>query len=430
VGLAFAVNFASVGTGFYLFNVLMKPICAQYHWSRTEANLALVLATVASSLVSILYGTMLLRTGPRTLMAPGALAAGISFIMLGHADRLWTFYLLYIVLYLGNGAMAGIVANTAVNNWFVRKRGTALGLATMGQSASGAVMPLIGLWLLDKVGLQGTFFWIGLGLAALAPIAWLLARRRPEDFRLLPDGDDPPGGRELEERTPRRPRALGSIHENGVVVWANGTGGYWLPRQVIRTGAFWKIGCAYGLAMIGVVGVMSQLSPHFTDIGYPPRQAAIMMSATAFFGALGKFVWGYWCDRFDSKKVLALLFVIYAGGLALIFLPHTRPALFGFIVVFGFAMGGIMSTFPIIIAELFGRESYAAVARFASLFLLMQIAGYYLAGQSFDLTGAYYSAYALYTALALLASLFILTLERPRMGPPLHPTGDPGETAS
>jgi len=84
-----------------------------------------------------------------------------------------------------------------------------------------------------------------------------------------------------------------------------------------------------------------------------------------------------------------------------------------FILLFGFAMGGVMSTFPILIADLYGRESFASVARFMALFFLLQAAGYLLMGQSYDRTGSYNTAYTVFLLLDIIAAGLILSVRRP-----------------
>jgi hypothetical protein len=43
-------------------------------------------------------------------------------------------------------------------------------------------------------------------------------------------------------------------------------------------------------------------------------------------------------------------------------------------------MDGVISTLPIIVADLFGRAAFPSVLRYASLFLLFELAGFILAG--------------------------------------------------
>lgn len=404
VGVAFLANFMSVGTGFYAFNAFMEPLCDLRSWSRTDINLALVMGTFFGFIGQLIYGTLVMRTGVRILMICGSIAGGLSFILLMHAQTLWQFYLCYILLYLGNGAYGGIVASTAVNNWFQENRGKALGFATAGISFSGAVLPLFALSLILSVGIEGAAWVLGAMILSVTPLALLVVKDWPEQYGLLPDGAPPP---QPPENAAGYPPAKKDTGRQPV---------YWPLPRLLRTGTFWKIGFSYALVMIGTVGVMSQLKPRFSDIGFEDVSAMVMMAATALVGSIGKYVWGLLCDRFDPRKVAAILAGANAAALGLALCRDSFSALVLFITVFGFTMGGILSTYPIMIAHLFGRESFASVIRFVSMFLILQLAGYLIAGQSFDRLGSYDAAYMLFIALDIVAVFLFISIKNPEAG--------------
>ena len=129
VAVTFWGYFLSTGTGFYAFNAFLEPLCAARGWTRTDLNLALVIGTAFGFSSQYIYGTVLMKTGVRMLMLGGSLAAGFSFIFIARVESLWLFYLCYALLFIGNGAYGGIVAGSAVNNWFVEKRGKAMGIS-------------------------------------------------------------------------------------------------------------------------------------------------------------------------------------------------------------------------------------------------------------------------------------------------------------
>jgi MFS family permease len=112
--------------------------------------------------------------------------------------------------------------------------------------------------------------------------------------------------------------------------------------------------------------------------------------------------------------VASLIAVLNGIGLFFAFFQGSLFTLFLFVVVFGFTMGGIMSTYPIIIADIFGREAFPFVVRFASLFLILQMAGYFIAGQSFDRTGSYNLAYTAFLAFDVIAAVLIGSVPRKR----------------
>jgi MFS family permease len=169
---------------------------------------------------------------------------------------------------------------------------------------------------------------------------------------------------------------------------------------------------AYALMTAAAVGVMSQLKPRFVDIGFNDMTAMWLMAGTALAGAVGKYAWGIVCDRFETRRVAALVAMLNGIGLLFAFLQGSPAALILFVVIFGFTMGGIMSTYPILIADYFGRKAFPSVVRFTSLFLVLQMVGFFLAGQSFDRTGSYGFAYTLFVIFDIVAAGLIWSIRK------------------
>jgi hypothetical protein len=67
------------------------------------------------------------------------------------------------------------------------------------------------------------------------------------------------------------------------------------------------------------------------------------------------------------------------------------------------------------VADLFGRASFAAVAKFMPLFFVLQGIGLEAMGQSMDRTGSYELAYMMFFGLNVLAVFSILSIRRPRI---------------
>ncbi len=400
-GIAFTAYFLSTGTGFYAFNAILEPLCRLRGWSRTDVNLALVIGTMFSFICQYFYGTLLIRMGGRILMAIGALVAGAAFICIPRAQQLWQFYLFYGVLFMGNGAYGSIVASSIVNNWFISKRGKALGLATAGMSVSGAVVPFFVWVLIHFVGLVQAAFIVGLMIMFFAPVAWLFIRDWPEEMGWGPDGI----------KQGEIQACLGESKDDRFEISPNS------PleknfKEIILDAVFWKIGISFALLMIGTVGVMSQLKPRFTDMGYSGLTAMGMMGATALIGAVGKYVWARLCDRFETRYVAVTMAIANAAGLGLLFFQNAALALAAFIVLYGFSMGGTMSVYPVMIATTYGRKNFTRVFKTGSVFLSLQLLGYLIAGMSFDFLGSYDAAYLIFIILDMIAALLLAAAAR------------------
>lgn len=387
VAVAFVGNFLATGTGLYAFNAFMLPLCLQNGWTRAEMNVAPMLGFACGLGGQFIYGTLLGRVGPRLLMSLGPLLSSAAFIAMGNVRGLGWFYLCYCLLLMGNGAMGGIVASTAVTSWFDQGRGRALGLATVGISLAGVILPPAAAWLMGLAGIGGAFAVIGAAILAASPLAWFLVRDAPGTA-----GPNTGGPRPAGEQSP------------------------WSPRRLAGSPVFWRLGSAYALAMMGVMGVMFQLGPRFEDEGYPVGMALALVSATALMGALGKYCWSALCDRRDPLKVVGWLMVANAAGLGLGLVMRSVPGAAAFVVVFGFSMGGIMSTYPTITAHLFGRASFPVVFRFLLMFTALQVLGYLVMGQAFAWAGSYDLAFAVFLFLDLAAAALVFSLVNPPPG--------------
>lgn len=414
VAIAFIANFMAVGTGLYAVNAFLEPVCQAREWTRTQVSLALMLGTPFGLLAQLVYGTLILRLGIKRLMVFGAVIGGTAFTLIFRVSSLWQFYLLYILLYMGNGAYGGIVANAAVSNWFVSKRGKALGIATAGMTLSGAILPFAAMVMIVHLGMETAALVVGLAIFSVGPLALLVVVNWPEDRGLLPDGKINHDG--PVDAGPHNSSAASGIVTPGLSYETlEGDTGKpaWPLSRLVKTPAFWKLGMAYAMTLIGVVGVMSQLKPRFVDIGLSDTVAMTMMAGAALAGTVGKYVWGMFCDYFAASRVAAAMMAVNAIGLLVALFANSMAGMAVFVLVFGFAMGGVMSTYPTIVADFFGRRAFSAVYRFMALFLILQMLGYMIAGLSFDLTGSYDTAYGIFILLNVMGVATVLSVRRP-----------------
>jgi len=395
VAVAFYSNLISTGTGFYIWNVFQGPILAELHWTRTQFSAGLGLSMFVNSFLGLVTGYLVTRFGPRLLMVLGAGLNGAAYVLLARMQSPWEFYLLLgAALSFAGACLSGVVVNYAVSNWFVLRRGKALGLATMGISMSGAILPLLGQSLLDLYGdWRSACFGIAILVwATLIPLALIFLKGRPEELGLLPDDADPA----------LPPPTL--VAENDR---------HWSGRDALRTPAFWRIILPYAGAITALSAILSQLVIRFTDVGFTSRQATTILALTALSGAAGKYFWGALCDRFRAQRLAAGLFLLQAAGILVLILIKNLAGVALFTMVYGFSMGGVLSTFPIITAAMFGRRSFAIVSGIMSPLLALRLAGTVILGLSYDRYGSYDQAYLLFLVVYLFAAGAIFSLEKP-----------------
>ena len=239
-------------------------------------------------------------------------------------------------------------------------------------SLSGAFLPFVALVLVDTLGVSWAFSILG-GLAFLLfPLCWRIIRNTPEDIGLTVDG------------VAANPFA--AAREEEKVIPMN-----W--RELVASRQMWIIGVSFGIGLMAVGGVLSQLKPRFVDTGMSSYVAMGFMCLTALLGAVGKYAWGWVCDRTTPLFATKLLFLCNALSLACIFLPHTLFNVILFVVGYGVCMGGIWTVFPSVVAYLYGKKQFPHVYKYISLFVAVKSLGYAAVGLSHSLTGNYNMAY-------------------------------------
>ena len=189
VGVGMLGIFASGPAQSHTFSVFIGPIALDLGLTQTEMASAYGLATLAAALCLPAMGWFLDRAGAKRMLAVVALFFGSACAAFGLVSGLFWLAIGFAALrFLGQGSLM-MGSSNMVSQWFTRKRGTALGLMTMGFGISMAVHPELSQWLIEWVGWREAWFWIGATtwIFVLPPIV-ILAISKPEDVGLHPDG--------------------------------------------------------------------------------------------------------------------------------------------------------------------------------------------------------------------------------------------------
>src|SRR4030065_673605 len=130
------------------------------------------------------------------------IVAGAFFVMAGNYGARYCFANTPVSLYLTYGLLVGlgatgmgvVVCSSSVGKWFIKKRGVAIGIATMGISFGTMTLTPLS-------GYIGKYFSWRIGLFILGIITFivgivishiLMRNTQPEAYGILPDGDKKP----------------------------------------------------------------------------------------------------------------------------------------------------------------------------------------------------------------------------------------------
>jgi MFS family permease len=117
---------------------------------------------MVAGLSAPLVGYLVDRYGPRRVLPWGAVLLGGGFLLSAAISQLWHLWLAFGVLGAAGGGILGPVAHTTLlSNWFIRSRGTALGVAFAKIKAGLFVFAPRTQFAIDRVGWRGAFIVLG-----------------------------------------------------------------------------------------------------------------------------------------------------------------------------------------------------------------------------------------------------------------------------
>ena len=388
-------------------SVFLKPLTEDLHVSRGLFSLLRSGEIVIGAAMAPFVGPLVDRYGGRWLMAGGALVAGAGFLLLGRVNEFWQFLLIrWGLVTLGGVFMCQVVVTVTIARWFLRKRGRALAIASLGQGLSKVAIPLVTAFLFVWIGWRQTWAVFGIITLALVVLPGIIfLRRSPEDMGMRPDGIG-----EATDDAALRAQQRGST--SGALQFKAKDEAVWSRREVLNTKTFWLICLTYGIVNVGIAGLNLHIFAYVSDIGYPAMISATVMSIIATTQLGSTLVWGLLSERMNINKVTMVMFLVQGAGLiTAISTSELAPIYVGFFI-YGAGLGGSQVLQELIWAHYYGRVSLGTV-RGLGIFISHTIgaAGAPFFGFLHDVTGSYMSSFVMFV-IAVVVSAFLILLVR------------------
>jgi MFS family permease len=400
VWITLAAGAFSSGVGFWAFTVFVTPMGEDLGWSRAELYGAMTVRALTSGALSPFIGPLQdSRMGPRIFAIATTLTMATSMIAMKWIDDLLLFYVVFGAFgALANFGSTEMMMSVVIPRWFVRQRGRALGIASMGTAIGPLLFPCIVTFLLSVFHWRDA--WLALGLitlAVLGPIS-LLVRTRPEDIGQLPDGDVEPW---TEAATPRAPvrRAERDVTR----------------AEAVRMHAFWLLVLAACFTTLGTGGFHANWLPYFRDLGFSSAQGSLAATAYGVCSLSSRVVWGWMSERFELRYVMGLQGVLTCFSVIL-FLNIDSPATLLLATISnGLALGGIFVMRPMIVANYFGRGHLGAISGIIRPFVTLANAGSpLLVAFLYDRQGTYEGVFLIIAIGWLVAAAAVLLARSPQ----------------
>ena len=396
-----AVTFVTMAIGVNArtaFSLFFPPIIDEFGWERGITAGAFSFGFVVSAVVSPLIGRLMDRLGPRSVMELGvALMAG-GLLLAPLTTQPWHLYLTIGVLVGAGSICLGYSGQSLfLPNWFIRRRGLAIGLAFAGVGIGSVTLLPWAQWMIDHSGWRTACTAIGLlVLVVLAPIN-LLLRKQPEDLGLRPDGD---AAASAASATP-----VSNIVDPD---WA---GIDWTLRRALRTSRFWWLAIGYAGGLYIWYAVQVHQTRYLLDIGFSANVAVWALGAVSLLGIPGQILLGHVSNRVGREWIwsasCAGFAICFAALIALARYP-TLPLVYLMVVSQGALGYGLTSIMGAVVVEIFQGKHYGSI--FGTIMvaaLAGGAAGPLVTGVLHDLWGNYTLAFAIGIGVSALSALAI-----------------------
>ena len=362
----------------YTFAAFVKPLGAEFGWSREVVSRGFGFAAITLGACSPLLGRWIDRYGPRRIILPCMTVFGCGVASLALLrSQVWQFYVTCIVLgAVGNGA-AHLAYSRSISTWFQRRLGMALAFVMVGAGLGAMILPVVAQTIITHSGWRAAYLSLGcIALLLGLPLSW----------------------RYVRERGPvENPAAL--VEHSGKT-W----------QQGLQFFPFWIVVAVLCVSSISMNGAITQMSALLTDRGITAKQAALCASMLGGSSLLGRVVVGWLLDRFFGARVALLVNLVTAAGVFLLARANSFSAGCAAAALIGVGAGGEAAITPYLLTRYFGLRSFSTLYGLTwSFYAASAAVGPVILGRAFDSTGSYSSLLvALAAALAAAAAMNLL----------------------
>ncbi|MEM7220687.1 MAG: MFS transporter [Pseudomonadota bacterium] len=393
VAFTFIVQFMCVGTSYYVFSTLLDPIAQSLETTRFQVSLALSLQTLLMAFASPIVGRLVAERPIKLVMSAGVVLISIGLLLLSQAQTLWQLYVAFgLVVGTGFALCTNIPCNTILANWWVARRGRAMGFSQLGITFSAVLLVPLASWLILQYGWPATITVFGLGIPALLlPLIWLCAVKTPEERGFYPDGAAEP---------PPVPAQTDSMP--------------WTLLRALRDRRVVLLTLIFGPCFMTISGVVIVLPTHSTDLGFSIMEGANLVVITTVFGALAKPLFGTLADRLPLRIMIAAAIGLSMAGIATLAIANSFVWLAIGGALFGLGYGPAAPLWAISVGALFDRASFARVMGLLTSFTMpFNLVGLPFSTAVYGATGSYAPGFFAFTAVLVVPLIAVSLLRVP-----------------
>ena len=358
---------------FYSFSVFIEPLETALGSTRTAISGAYALELAVYCSCAIPWGGFSDKYGPAKALWLAAFLIGGGASLCSVCTSIWHLYVFFGLMgAIGHGAI-WVVPTSALNRWFLQRRGLAVGIALCGLGFGLLVVPPFAALMISEYGWRVAFIVLGITFLALNLIVGTFIRGKPADMGLKPLG-------EAEEKTSIFQETSADLKD-------------FSPSETLSAKNFWMLYLTFLFCFAAEQMVLVHIVPFGATKGISVTQGALSLSFLGVGTILGRVGIGALSDKIGSIPSLIMSCCIEAGSVFLV-LSVKGPLLLNLTMfILGFVYGGTAVLCPVMLGGFFGLKNIGTIiGMWMTSGVPAGLLGPLLAGMVFDATGSYFGA--------------------------------------
>ena len=342
--LTFCIQYMSCCLSSDSYNVLVVYLPKLYGWTETQIANAYTIGGLVAIAAGLWFGHLISKIGPVKVAFGSFLVMGIAQIAMAVSGSFAVYTITWIVLKSLGVSLAYCLA-TITSNWFVKYRGRALGINTMGGPLETATGVALLTWGCGTIGFAKIYSIFGVAAIVIGFLFLFLLKDKPEDCGLLPDGDTDVSAMMTSEVK----------EENS-----------WSIKKIFTTKD--SILLIIGMTIVNFVMMcmMIYFIARFLSAGYEQGVIVSAMSIGGLCAIPVSYLYGWLDDKFGTPKACVVYTVVLVTSTVALALAD-KGYVFLIISAFGVASatGGLPNLHPSISSYVYGRNQFMYCHKYA-----------------------------------------------------------------
>ncbi len=387
-----AIMFGTMGLIANSTSVFTAQFVAEYGFTTAQSQLFFSIQNITMVIFTPIAQIIGSKMNYRACISIAVVLAGAGLALLSVLTSVPGCYLSSVLYGISYSFICYLLISIVIANWFAKKTGTMMGIASAFTGVGGAIWSIVAGQLCGNLGLQKAALIMSvISIIISLPFALFVIRQKPEDKNLLPYGYE-------STPEPSKKGTKPSEKANGLTL-----------KQAVHTPVFW-------IAVIAMflIYFAAQFQTIFTtyakqELGFGIQVSAVMASMVMIGLIVGKLLLGMFNDKFGVKATY--IYGVAAGIIAFILFLTASGSTPVQVYIGAFLFGSCFALMsigtPLLVSQTMGAKEYAKILSWVlTVGLVANSLASAVNGLMADVLG--YNAIMIMASIMLIVALFLV----------------------